>query len=72
MLCVFSPNTTLNRQFFCHRSQEFIYVLKGEMSVTVEGVEERLDSGDSLYLKDNIPAEWKNEGGDEVQLLVVC
>ncbi len=71
MLVVFSPNTTLNRHFFCHRSQEFIYVLKGEISVTVEGVEERLDSGDSVYLKENIPAEWKNEGGDEVQLLVV-
>jgi len=71
MLCIFPLNTTLNRRFF-QRSQEFIYVLSGEISVTVAGLEERLTSGDSVYLKENYPVQWRNEGGDEVQLLAVC
>ncbi len=70
-LCFFPPKTTLNRHFFYHRAQEFIHVLKGEISVTVEGLGEKLSSGDSVYFKENFPTQWKNEGGDEAQLLVV-
>lgn len=72
MVCIFPPNTTFDRHFFRHRPEEFIYVLKGAISVIVEGQEERLDSGDTVYLKEKITAQWRNEGGDDAQLLVVC
>lgn len=71
MLYILPPNTALHRHFF-QRSQEFIYVLSGEISVTVADEEEKLASGDTVYLKENLPVQWKNEGGDEVQLLAVC
>ena len=72
VVCIFPPNTTFDRQFFYHGSYEYIYVLKGEIFVIVEGQEGRLSSGDSVYLKEKITAQWRNEGGDEAQLLVVC
>lgn len=67
---VFTPETILDRHFFFHRSPEFIYALKGKVSVKIEGREEVLNSGDSLYLKESFPSQWKNEGGDEAELLV--
>jgi len=71
-LIVFPPNASLGKHFLYQRTEEFIYVLKGKLSVTVEGKEEKVKEGDSIYLKEDFPSQWKNEGGDEAELLVVC
>jgi len=71
-LVVFPPNASLSKHFLYQRTEEFIYVLKGKLSVTVEGKEEKVKEGDSIYLKEDFPSQWKNEGGDEAELLVVC
>lgn len=53
------------------KGSELIYVLKGNISVVINGKEGRLSSGDSIYLKEEIPSLWKNEGGDEAEILVI-
>lgn len=68
---VFQPYALLQRHFFYRRNEEFIYVLNGSLSVTVEGRKERVGSGDAVYLKESFPSQWENEGGDEAELLVI-
>lgn len=72
LLCIFSIGTSLNRHFYLNKSEEFVYVLQGYISVTVRGVEEVITAGDSVYLRKNCPVKWENKGGEEVQLLVAC
>jgi len=54
-----------------HKGSEFIYMLKGSASVVIEGEEEKLNVGDSVYLKEEIPSAWKNEIGDPAELLII-
>lgn len=71
ILAVFPPQTLLNRPFLYHKKKEFIYITKGELSVTSGGRREKLLPGDSMYLKDTGPSEWRNEGGGETEILVI-
>lgn len=61
----------MNRHFFYHKDEELVYVLEGDLSVTVEGKEERVKAGDVIYLKESFPSHWKNEGGGEARLMIV-
>jgi len=70
-IAVFPPGADIDRHIFHQKVEETFYVLKGEMSVTVEGKTERVGAGDVIVLKDVMPTQWKNEGGDEARLLVI-
>lgn len=61
----------LTRHFHSLKKPEFIFVVRGTVAVTIEGKTEVLDPGDSVYLKETTPEQWKEEGGDEAELLVV-
>jgi len=63
--------TALERHFHSLRKPEFIHVVRGTVSVNVEGKIEQLNPGDSVYLRDIAPVQWKNEGGDEAELVEV-
>lgn len=65
------PDITIKKHFIDHKGKQLIYVLNGSVSVSVEGKEEKLIAGDSLYLKEELPSLWKN-GGDKTELLVIC
>lgn len=65
------PGTGLNRHFFYHKEEELIYILKGDLFVTIGGREARISAGDVIRLKDSFPSHWKNEGGDDAELLVL-
>lgn len=70
-IVIFPPGTSLNRHFLYGTTREFIHVLKGKLSVTVEGREKDLTAGDSIYFKEALPLKWINKGGDEAELLVI-
>ena len=61
----------MNRHFFYHKEEELVYILKGDLSVTIGGREARISTGDVIRLKDSFPSHWKNEGGDDAELLVL-
>lgn len=61
----------LNRHFFYHKEEELIYVLKGDLSVTVGERKERIGTGDVISLKEALPSHWRNEGGGDAELLVL-
>jgi KaiC/GvpD/RAD55 family RecA-like ATPase/mannose-6-phosphate isomerase-like protein (cupin superfamily) len=71
-IAVIEPNTKLKKHFLAEKGKELIYVLKGNISAVIDGREEILHEGDSLYLEEYLVSSWKNEGTDEVELLVVC
>jgi transcriptional regulator with XRE-family HTH domain len=70
-IAVIGPHTQIKKHFLLHKGKEFIHVLKGQVSVVVDGVEESLDTGDSVFLKDEIPSLWKNEIEEPAELLMI-
>jgi transcriptional regulator with XRE-family HTH domain len=70
-LVVLPPGGVLKGHFFYQKMPELISVVKGNVSVTVEHRTEGLGPGDFVFLKDVFPSEWRNEGGDESELLVL-
>jgi quercetin dioxygenase-like cupin family protein len=54
-----------------HKGEEFAYVLRGELSYTVDGVEYRLRAGDSLHLLSSIPHSLYNDTDETVVVVSV-
>ncbi len=72
MLVVLEPNTKIEKHFIPEEGKKLIHVLKGDVSVVIDNKEKVLKSGDSVYLKEEVPSLWKNEGGDKAELLLLC
>jgi mannose-6-phosphate isomerase-like protein (cupin superfamily) len=47
---------------YTHEGEEFLYVLRGELVITLEKEEYRLKAGDSFYFESATPHHWKNRG----------
>ena len=56
---------------YTHDGEEFLYVLRGELAITVEKEEYRLKAGDSFYFESATPHHWKNPGQAETWVLWV-
>lgn len=56
---------------YTHEGEEFIYVLRGDLAITVAGEEYRLKAGDSFYFESATPHRWRNPGRKETLLLWV-
>ena len=56
---------------YTHEGEEFIFVLRGDLEITVGGEQYRLKSGDSFYFESATPHRWKNPGRKETWLLWV-
>ena len=56
---------------YTHEGEEFLYVLRGALAITLEGEEYRLKAGDSFYFESATPHRWKNPGRSETWLLWV-
>jgi quercetin dioxygenase-like cupin family protein len=65
-MSVFSQQRAVSPQ-----GRKLIYVLRGDVSLNIDGKGEVLRTGDSVYLKDEIPSLLKNEGGDSAEILVL-
>ena len=53
------------------KGKRLVYVLKGTITVAINGKEEKLSPGDSIYLKDDTASLLKNEGGDNAEILLI-
>lgn len=56
---------------YSHEGEEFIYVLRGELEISLNGEPYRLQSGDSFYFESSTPHRWKNPGRRETFILWV-
>jgi DNA-binding transcriptional MerR regulator/mannose-6-phosphate isomerase-like protein (cupin superfamily) len=56
---------------YSHEGEEFLFVLRGELQIALDGEEYRLKRGDSFYFESATPHRWKNPGRSETWLLWV-
>ncbi len=70
-LMIIEPYARVKGQIIPSEGQRLLYVLKGDVSVTIDGKGETLRSGDSLFLKKEVPSVLKNEGGDNAEILLL-
>ena len=54
-----------------HESPEFLFVLMGRLTVEVDGIQHRLDEGDSMYINPSVPHGYAKEGNGSCKALVV-
>jgi DNA-binding transcriptional MerR regulator/mannose-6-phosphate isomerase-like protein (cupin superfamily) len=56
---------------YTHEGEEFLYILQGELQISLQEQEYRLRPGDSFYFESGTPHRWKNPGRDETWVLWV-
>ena len=56
---------------YTHEGEEFLYVLRGELKISVQDEEYRLKPGDSFYFESSTPHRWLNPGRRETWVLWV-
>ena len=56
---------------YTHEGEEFLYVLQGELHISLEEEEYQLKPGDSFYFESATPHRWKNPGRTETWVLWV-
>ena len=56
---------------YAHEGEEFLYVLRGELRISVEEEEYCLRTGDSFYFESATPHRWLNPGRNETWVLWV-
>lgn len=56
---------------YTHEGEEFLYVMRGELHISLAEVEYRLKPGDSFYFESATPHRWFNPGHIETQVLWV-
>lgn len=56
---------------YTHIGEEFIFVLKGELQISLRGEEYRLKPGDSFYFESTVPHQWTNPGRSQTLVLWV-
>ena len=70
-IVLFSPNALFHGHFSEQKGSELIHVIEGNLLVTLKGRTARLFEGDSVYLKDSFPSQWKNEGGETAKIIAI-
>jgi DNA-binding transcriptional MerR regulator/uncharacterized cupin superfamily protein len=56
---------------YTHEGEEFLFVLRGELAITLQDEEYRLKPGDSFYFESSTPHRWKNPKQSETWILWV-
>jgi DNA-binding transcriptional MerR regulator/mannose-6-phosphate isomerase-like protein (cupin superfamily) len=54
---------------YTHEGEEFIYILRGDLEITLGDEEYHLKTGDSFYFESATPHRWKNPGRKETWVL---
>jgi len=56
---------------YTHEGEEFLYILEGELQISLEEKEYRLKPGDSFYFESATPHRWRNPGRKQTCVLWV-
>lgn len=52
-------------------SQQFFYILQGQATFDIEGIEHTIDTNEGLHIKANIPHQIKNKTDEDLEFLVI-
>ena len=66
-----APGAGSGDEEYSHEGEEFLFVLTGTLDLVVEGVQYRLQKGDSFYFESTTPHRWSNVTNKEAVVLWV-
>ena len=70
-IIVIEPYAKVKSQFIPEEGRKLLYVLKGDVSLIIDGKGAILRPGDSVCLRNEIPSLLKNEGGEIAEILLL-
>jgi transcriptional regulator with XRE-family HTH domain len=70
-LIIIEPYAKAKGDMIFTEGKKLLYVLRGDISITINGKGETLRTGDSLYLVKEVTSLLKNEGGDNAEILLI-
>ena len=65
-----APNSG-SGESYSHEGEEFLYVLKGELTMELAGSRYHLKQGDSFYFESATPHQWRNPGSKQTLIIWV-
>lgn len=70
-LAEFQPVAVAKLQPHAHSGAEFMFVLRGQLTVRLDLIDHALDAGDSLYFDPSVPHSYRRTGGQRCEAIVV-
>jgi len=71
VLAIFGPGGKSGKHPHSHRHEEFAFVVKGHVTLTLGDEEHILEPGDSVTLPPRAPRRWENRSDETVEILIV-
>jgi quercetin dioxygenase-like cupin family protein len=71
VLAIFGPGGKSGKHVHSHSREEFAFVIKGRVTLTLGDEESELGSGDAVTLPAHAPHRWENRGAETVEVLLV-
>jgi quercetin dioxygenase-like cupin family protein len=71
VLAIFGPGGQSGKHSHSHSHEEFAYVVKGRVTLTLGDEESDLVPGDAVTLPAHAPRRWENRGTQPVEILLV-
>jgi transcriptional regulator with XRE-family HTH domain len=72
VLAIFGLGGKSGKQLHSHSREEFAFVLKGRVTLTLGDEETELRPGDAVTLPARLPHRWENRGREAVEVLMVA
>ena len=63
------PGKKLAGHFFAHKGSELGYLISGQLTMTVDSQSYKVNPGDTIYLRTDIPESWSNISEQNAELL---
>jgi len=71
VLAIFGPGGKSGKHVHSHSREEFAFVVKGRVTLTLGDEESELAPGDSVTLPAHSPHRWENRGEETVEVLMI-
>jgi transcriptional regulator with XRE-family HTH domain len=71
VLAIFGTGGQSGKHPHSHSREEFAFVVKGQVTLTLADEETTLQPGDAVTLPAHAPRRWENRGGDVAEILMV-
>ena len=71
VLAIFGPGGRSGKRVHAHSREEFAFVLRGRVILTLSDEDNELSAGDAVTLPAHAPHRWVNSGDEAVEILLV-
>ena len=72
LILTLDPGISSGDEALSHRGEELVYVTRGTVTFTVDGIDYILKDGDSLHFKSDLPHSWENTGRGKAEIILIC